>query len=427
MNAKSATEKVQDCNSRPMFLQFIRHARAAALVLCAALLLPAGAFALGFRVPNQDAEAIARGNAFAATADNPSAIYYNPAGITQLQGESVQFGVHALSINSFFDSSAGRGSSESKFNVAPVPQLFITCSPTNMPFSFGVGLYAPYGLSVDWPVGSPFRSDQVFYGRLSYITLNPVAAWKINDQLSLAVGPTINYAQVVLRRGVGPNPFGISEYDFRGDDFAFGFTAGILWHPVEKWSFGASYHSPTTMNFGGHSAVSGGFSGSSPSSAEAPFAQFILGGVSFRPTTNWNFEADVDWTDWHSLKTVHFISPGFTGTPLSDVPFPFNWKSSVLLEFGGTRYLDKGYFASAGFFFSENSTTSPDFTPIVPDTDLYVGSVGFGHKGKVWDWTLAAQIITGPPREVNSVNNPTANGSYQWINGSLDFSVRYHF
>jgi long-chain fatty acid transport protein len=44
------------------------------------------AFADGFRLPDQDAFATARGEAFAATADNASAIYYNPAGITQLEG-----------------------------------------------------------------------------------------------------------------------------------------------------------------------------------------------------------------------------------------------------------------------------------------------------------------------------------------------------
>src|SRR5947207_3345244 len=45
--------------------------------------------AVGFRMPNQDPEGIARGNAFVATADNPSAIYYNPAGITQLEGDQL--------------------------------------------------------------------------------------------------------------------------------------------------------------------------------------------------------------------------------------------------------------------------------------------------------------------------------------------------
>ena len=46
----------------------------------------ASLFANGFRLPDQDAFATARGEAFAATADNASAIYYNPAGISQLEG-----------------------------------------------------------------------------------------------------------------------------------------------------------------------------------------------------------------------------------------------------------------------------------------------------------------------------------------------------
>src|SRR5205085_7298167 len=55
-------------------------------------LLPLAAFGLGSRIPNQDAAAIARGNAFVATADNPTAMYYNPAGISQLDGQNFQVG-----------------------------------------------------------------------------------------------------------------------------------------------------------------------------------------------------------------------------------------------------------------------------------------------------------------------------------------------
>ena len=60
---------------------------AAALSLACAL--PVTGFALGIRIADQDARATARGNAFTATADNPSAIYYNPAGITQLYQSSL--------------------------------------------------------------------------------------------------------------------------------------------------------------------------------------------------------------------------------------------------------------------------------------------------------------------------------------------------
>src|SRR5436190_18009123 len=52
--------------------------------LACALIVPSVSYGLGIRIADQDARATARGNAFTATADNPSAIYYNPAGITQL-------------------------------------------------------------------------------------------------------------------------------------------------------------------------------------------------------------------------------------------------------------------------------------------------------------------------------------------------------
>ena len=62
------------------------------LALALALVSTVQIRAVGFRLPNQDPEAIARGDAFAATADNPSAIYYNPSGITQMPGMNLRVG-----------------------------------------------------------------------------------------------------------------------------------------------------------------------------------------------------------------------------------------------------------------------------------------------------------------------------------------------
>src|SRR5687768_12661328 len=81
------------------------------------------AYALGVRIPNQDAEANARGNAFVATANNPSAIYYNPAGITQLKGHNLQGGVmNYLGLDFDYESPTGR-QRETEFEVLPVPQI----------------------------------------------------------------------------------------------------------------------------------------------------------------------------------------------------------------------------------------------------------------------------------------------------------------
>jgi len=417
MKTNLLTEEKQNCGLQRKFARPGFCIPGIALLFCAMLFHPVAALALGTRIPNQDPEAIARGNAFVATADNPSAIYYNPAGITQLDGVNAQFGTHIISINSTYEAPGG-GTYHSKFGVQAVPEFYLTDKLKDYPISLGFGIYAPYGLAIHWPDNVPFKMAGM-QAALTYVSLNPVVAWKVCDQLSIAAGPTFNVAQVMFRQAVDPAG---DKFQFHGDDHDFGYTAGLMWQPVEKWSFGANYHSATKMNFSGTSSALG-LPGGGSTTAEFPFAQFVMGGISFRPTTNWNFEADVDWTQWHALSNVQF-----NGTPFGSVNFPFHWKSSFMVGVGGTRYLDNGYFASAGYFFSQNSTSEGSFNPLIPDTDLHVGSLGFGHKGQHWSWTLAAQIITGPPRTVATDSDfPTANGRYQWMNGAFNFSIGYHF
>src|SRR5882672_6722432 len=87
-----------------------------------------GTFAVAFRLPNQEPEAIARGNAFAATADNPSAIYYNPAGITQLEGNQLRVGVYLVSANIDYTSPSG-AKAKTDGTFQPVPQVYYVYSP----------------------------------------------------------------------------------------------------------------------------------------------------------------------------------------------------------------------------------------------------------------------------------------------------------
>ena len=391
--------------------------------------LSPNAFGLGFLIPNQDAEAIARGNAFAATADNPSAIFYNPAGISQIPGQEVQFGILSyLGIDAHHETS-GEPSTDTRYEVIPVPQLFYTFSPTNFPLSFGVGLYAPFGLGVQWPQNSGFRSLAI-ESQLQYITLNPVVSWQIIRSLSVAVGPTINYSDIKFNRGLLSSS---DIFEFKGDGFAFGLTAGILWQPHPMWSFGASYRLASTMDYDGHSTYDPGTGQvSTKTTASVPFPQIISGGVSFRPTPKWNIEADVDWINWQPLHALTL--DGTKNIFGQDLTLQLDWHDSWQYKFGVTRYFNDGWFVSAGYFFSSDTTSSEFFTPAVPDTDLNVGSLGFGRKGEHWQWALAGQIIAGPKRNVtadagnsNPFTGESAGGSYQLFVPTVVFSIGYHF
>ena len=373
--------------------------------------------AVGYRLPNQDPEAIARGDAFAATADNPSAIYYNPAGITQLEGQQISIGIYAVSAGQTYTSPSGV-QTKADSSLQPVPQFYYTCTLTNVPISFGLGVYVPYGLSLDWGDNTQFNSLGES-GKILYLCINPVVAWRVNQTLSIGIGPTINYSQANLDRAIGLSPG--DQFRINGDGTAFGFNAGILWQPHPMWSFGVNYRSATTVDYQGTSRAYPYFPRVS-SSASIKYPQFVIGGISFRPTTNWNFEFDLDWTEWSSVQQIVFKNTSF-----GNVPLILDYNSSFIYEFGVTRQLGSGYFASVGYVYSENSSPSQSFSPLVPDANLQLGSIGFGHHGQRWDWAIAYHFAYNGGRTISNDSNPQADGTYKTFNNAFNVSTTFKF
>ena len=391
------------------------------------IITPFAVHGLGLRIPDQDPRAIARGNAFVATADNPSAIYYNPAGITQLSGHQMSLDSYVISLRSEYESSGYEAKTRERIQM--VPQAYYTYSRTNWPVAFGLGLYAPYGLGLQWPDDVRFQATTT-RGELIYLTLNPVVAWKIHPNLSLAVGPTFSDGKADLRRRPGlpspPFPPGsIGQFKFTGDDTDVGYNAGLRWQPREEHAFGATYRSATTMNFDGHTYLNtpGGTLVDS-ASARMSFPQQIVVGYSYRPTPVWNLEVNVDWTDWDVLNDV--VLKQSKSAPQA---IPFNYQSSFLYEFGVTRVLTHGYAVSGGYLFSGNSVPTRSWSPGVPDSDRHIFSVGLGKQYEHLRWDAGYQFAYGPTRSINTAAAIAGsfNGDYTFFSHALALSLGIAF
>jgi long-chain fatty acid transport protein len=407
---------------------------------CSTLTLPA----TGFRLPDQDAFATARGEAFVATADNPSAIYYNPAGITQLQRQNVRMGIYTIDLEPSYDSPAG-GTFENQDKWHSIPQLFYTYTPEKCPLSFGLGMYAPFGLGIKWPQDTGFRTVGT-EASLSYFTINPAIAWKVCDTFSIGGGLTVNYADIDLRQGMLWPAQGYDEFRFKGCGWDIGYNFGLLWKAHEKLSFGGVFRSATEINFEGNTDARntvpmpspptpfpvGAFSTSTGAEAKFKFPLEFVVGVSYRPTPKWNLEFDAEYTDWNSLNTV-MVRQDAAFPPLlpQNIPLVFNWESSWYYEFGVTRYLDNGWHVSAGYIFNENSVPDAHYQPLVADLDRHFFSVGTGMKGKRLSFDVAYQFGYGPSRTVSgSAPSPagqSADGDYSFISHAISASVGWHF
>jgi long-chain fatty acid transport protein len=406
-------------------------------------LLPSVSFANGFQLPDQDAFATARGEAFVATADNPSAIYYNPAGITQLQGNNFRSGIYGIDLNFSYKSPAGT-TYHNQDTLHAIPQFFYTYSLEELPLSFGLGVYSPYGLGNQWPQNTGFRTLGT-KSSITYATINPVIAWQIIPSLSIGAGLTVNYADLDLQQGLFWPTQPYDGFKFTGNGWAVGYNAGVLWKPIDKLAFGGSFRSPTSFNLNGFTRAYNNvttpsppfpnsippFSQGSGANAKFPFPLNTIVGVSYRPTPQWNIEFDAEYTDWNSLNTVTVNQSTPAPVLPGSIPLTLDWQSSWYYELGATRYFDNGWHISGGYIFNENSVPEKYYQTLVADQNRNFFSIGTGYKGKSFDFDIAYQFGYGPARTISgstpSASGQTADGQYTFISNAVAVSVGWHF
>jgi long-chain fatty acid transport protein len=411
--------------------------RLLALMVSGALAM--NALANGFRLPDQDAFATARGEAFVATADNPSAIYYNPAGITQLEGNNLRGGIYGLYLNPSYTPTNHTRTFHSSDNLAAVPQIFYTYTPEDLPVSFGLGVYAPFGGNMSWPQNTGFRSVAID-GSLTYLTINPVVAFKVLPSLSIGGGVMVNYANMNMEQGLSRFQLPSTNFfRFNGNGWSVGYNLGVLWQPHEKVSIGATFRSSATVTLNGQTEferLPNIPESHRPAQADFKFPLTAVFGISYRPTPKWNIEFDADYADWSSFgsNTIHQAKPP---PPLSpDVALILDWQASWMYEFGVTRYFDNGWHASAGIVYNENSVPNAYYTPLAADMDRYFLSAGAGYKGKHFNFDIAYQVGYGPTHTVTGskpssipavTTGQTANGNYDFISHAVSASVGWRF
>jgi len=409
-----------------------------AATFLASAITPAGA--TGFDLPDQDAFAIGRGMAFVATADNPSAIYYNPAGLAFLPGHQVRGGVYGVYLRSSYQSPTGPDF-ENELDLHAVPQLFYSYGLDKLPMSFGLGVYTPFGLSSRWPDDTGFRTLAT-EGKLTSYTINPVAAWRVRPNLSLAAGLTANQTDLDLARGLVWPTQPYDEFRFEGDGWNVGYNLGVIWRPIEQVSLGATFRSENLAPLDGNTRFFNNVEipGMLPvipaqqrdAEADFPLPWKLILGISYRPTPKWNLEFNADLTGWDRLGTVTLHqSTGFPPLLPQDIPLALEWASSWYYEFGATRYLEKGWFLSAGYIFNENSVPDAYYTPLVADLDRHFFSVGAGYAHKHLRLDFAYQFGYGPTHTVSgsapSATGQSADGDYEFLSHALALTAQWSF
>jgi long-chain fatty acid transport protein len=369
-------------------------------------------FAGGIEVPMQDAKSLGQADAFTAQADDASAIFYNPAGLTQLSGTSFTAG--ALYLQPEFRLQGADGSSESMRLPSVLPHFYAETDLGTSRWRFGVGLNDVFGLNEDWGNSGPLRT-LVDQGQVSVVNIAPTVAYKVNPNLSLGLAFNIYHGDLMLTRQVelGPPPYPEGQFHLRGSAVAFGVTPGMMWKINDQNTVGAYYRSPFSLDFNGTAELKiPGTSEIGPSDAQAAleFPQSAGIGYAFRPVKRLKLEGDVIWTDWHAVSDLEIQShdPHFNNQTL-----PGHWVSGFTFRVGTQYELTDHWALRAGYAYSQNSVPDSTFSPLVPDSNYHLFAVGAGYSTSRWDFNVAATYIYRETHDVaGSVDSPLVNGTW---------------
>jgi long-chain fatty acid transport protein len=296
-----------------------------------------------------------------------------------------------------------------------VPQFYYAYAPEGKNYAFGLGGYAPFGLSTNWGSSSVLSPLATKAEQKTY-SLAAVGAVQITPTLSLGAGPVFQRAETTLSRQSG---FG--EYTFDGDGNALGFNAGVRWQPSAQHAFGLSYQHHYTINLKGTAEIAGAVP-AQPASAEFVFPEVIIAGYSYRPAPGWNLEVNLDWTNWDRVNSLTINAPVPLGATQA-----FNWQSGFFYDVGVTREFKNGFSLSAGYTYAENSIPDSTYTPAVPDADRHLFALGGSYHTGGLKLTLVYQFGYSPDRTVSGSPFGLADGTYHNRTHAIAASLAYQF
>jgi long-chain fatty acid transport protein len=373
--------------------RFNRISTLAAVSLAALISAQGGAQAGGFAIREQSATA--QGYSFAGAASGSgglSSMFWNPATITMAPGWHSEWHlsliVPRVDINPLPGTpTAIFGSSGDIGQDAIVPTGFSSYQ-INDRFWVGVSSSAPYGLVTDprqnWAGQIYSRSSKVFS-----LNVNPIVGVKVNDWLSLAVGPSLQYFDIRLKSAVTPAPNAPSAI-LEGDDIGFGFTAGATITPFAGTTLGIGYRSRIDHELEGTFSIPAGVGGvpvnrQIPINADLTTPDQVTIGLSQMITPALTVHLGFEWTNWSILEEPLVLGPG--GAVVRTLPL--NYDDGFFYSAGFDYKLNNQWTLRAGVAYEESPIDTEIRSTRLPDNDRIWLSVGAGYQ---WSDKLSFDI-----------------------------------
>lgn len=333
--------------------------------------------AAGFALIEQNASGL--GNAYAgqaASAQDASTVFFNPAGMSLLQDTQGVVAGHLIQpsarFSGTFSTPVGGGQGGDAGGVAFVPSLYLV-HPLTRDVHLGLGINMPFGLKTDYDAGWVGRY-QALKSELQTINVNPSVAWKISDRLSLGAGLDFQRIDATLSNAISPLAPG-SLMTVKGDDWGWGYNMGLLW-TARNTRVGLAYRSEVAYTLKGQLTANAVLpSGDVAADLTMPASASLSVVHAVSPSVD--LLADVTWTGWSAFDR---LAIAYTTLPVALPATRENWKDSWRYSLGATWHRDSVWSWRAGIAYDESPVPDAFRTPRIPDESRTWLAVGGQYR-----------------------------------------------
>ncbi len=354
------------------------------------------AFASGYGQSENGVMGLGSIGAFVARAEDGSALFYNPAGLAQLERGELALSGKALFSRSFY-SNVGQSTWESDDQIEGFPVFFWNAKLGR--FAFGLGAVTPFYYEIAWDEadfpgrfranGSAIQVDEYLAG----------IAFKMTEHLSF--GATFRYAQADYRlTNIETRPFSASEpslfYEteqkFEMDDQSNGFTAGFQYRRGRRLAIGLAYQSAIDLELEGDrvfrqitraddiraaDAFARDFA-AAPAASELTLADRIQAGFATRITVRTRLEVDLALARWSEVEQTLFNTRDAAGAA-EQVVIPRQWDDSLEVRISGDFQQRRNLLWRMGLASVEGVAPDATVEPGFPDDDRFMYSFGVSY------------------------------------------------
>ena len=388
--------------------------------------------AQGFQVNLQGQKQQGMAGAGTGLMQDAAAVFFNPGGVSFLNGNSASVGMTPTFANGTFLDADNNSTAHTNSPVGTPFTAYVVWGPDSSKFKFGFGVYTPFGSIASWDPTWTGRFA-LTYMKLQSIYYQPTVSYKVCDKLGIGAGFVYGTGDVEFKQDMpvvdanGKN--GVA--DLKASAANYGYNIGVYYKPCEKLSVGLTYRSQITMNVKNGQAtftvppsLASNFP-SGPFTSTLPLPQVATLGLGYVVNDKLSLAFDANFIGWKALDTIAFYYKDTTSA-LKPTKLPRDYKNTFAFRLGGQYQVNDKLTVRAGIALSLTPVPSGYVTPEVPDANKVNLTCGVGYKfcpKLIVDASLTFENLT-------RTDNNTAlqlNGTYKTYILAPGLSVIYLF